>query len=383
MQRLFIYRFDGTSFQRIYETACSTGKNKGTKIKSGDARTPEGIYFPVKFFSDEELGSIYGSMAFDLNYPNLLDKKDGKNGNNIWLHGTDKPLTPYQSNGCIALENDDIDTVSRYITLNETPVIIQEYIKWVPPSVQAAQRENIIPFIDNWANAVCNGGIRELAGLYGQDSHYDGVERERLIGQIQTLKKYGGEVTLVPKGLSLLKHDKYTVAMFGQEFTVNGHPYDAGPRKLFLKKWRNDWYIDGDIAIDPVKEHQFIAMLEQANNDYANRDTIQKLVETWVASWQERDMERYASFYADDFRSKGMNRKAWLAYKENVFRISDNIRINIQNLKISYRANRRVVAIFEQHYHSSRVNDVGIKTLYLKNVDNSWRICKETWRAKS
>ncbi|MDO9515576.1 MAG: L,D-transpeptidase [Syntrophales bacterium] len=240
MQRLFVYRFDGTSFQRTYEAACSTGKNKGTKIRSGDARTPEGIYFPIKFFSDGELAPIYGSMAFDLSYPNILDRKEGKNGNNIWLHGTDKPLAPYQSNGCITLENGDIDAVSRFITLDETPIIIQDYIKWVPPLVQIAQREDITPFINDWTSTVCDGSVQKLAGLYGKNSRYDEEDKGRLAGQIQTLKKYGGDVTLVPKDLSLLKHDKYTVALFREEFTVNGRPYDAGSRKLFLKKLRNE-----------------------------------------------------------------------------------------------------------------------------------------------
>lgn len=382
MQRLFVYRFDGTSFQRVYETTCSTGKNKGTKVQSGDARTPEGVYFPIKFFSDEELGAIYGSMAFDLNYPNILDKKEGKNGNNIWLHGTDKPLTPYQSNGCITLENGDIDAVSRFITLNETPVIIQDYIKWIPPSVQAAQREDIAPFIDEWTSAVCAGGVRKLTKLYGEDSRYDKKSRDRLAGQIRALKGYGGEVALVPQDLSLLKHDKYTVALFRQGFTVNGQSYDAGLRKLFLKKWRNDWYVEGDVAVTPGKELQFLAVLEKTNTDYANRNDIRKIVDTWITSWETGDMKGYASFYADDFRSRGMNRDSWIAYKTDLSRTNRNIRIEIRNLAITYQPRDRATATFRQYYHSSRVNDVGVKTLRLKKVDNSWKICKETWRSK-
>jgi len=382
MQRLFVYRFDGTSFQRTYETACSTGKNKGTKIRSGDARTPEGVYFPIKFFSDEDLGAIYGSMAFDLSYPNILDRKEGKNGNNIWLHGTDKPLIPYQSNGCIALENDDIDAVSRFIILNETPVIIQDYIKWVPPPIQIAQREDIAPFIDDWTSAICDGSVQKLAGLYGKNSQYDKKGESRLAGQIQTLKKYGGDVTLAPKDLSLLKHDKYTVALFRQEFTINGRPYDAGSRKLFLKKWRNHWYIEGDVTVNPGKERQLVAALEKTNNDYASRNDIRKVVNTWIASWQTGDMKGYASFYAGDFRSKGMGRDAWLAYKSNLLRLNQDIHIVVKNFKVIHQSRHKVIVTFEQHYHSSRVSDVGIKTLHLKNIDNSWKICKETWRQK-
>jgi len=161
MQRLFVYYFDGVSFQRTYETVCSTGKNKGTKIRSGDARTPEGIYFPIKFFPDGDLSAIYGPMAFDLSYPNILDKKEGKDGNNIWIHGTDKPLSPYQSNGCIALENGDIKYVSRFITLNETPIIIEDYIKWVPALIRVSLEEDLISFVDRWANIVSDGKVQK------------------------------------------------------------------------------------------------------------------------------------------------------------------------------------------------------------------------------
>ncbi|MBW2650967.1 MAG: L,D-transpeptidase [Deltaproteobacteria bacterium] len=385
MQRLFVYHFDGTSFQRTYESVCSTGKNKGTKIRSGDARTPEGIYFPIKFFPDKDLGSIYGSMAFDLNYPNILDKKEGNNGNNIWIHGTDKPLSPYQSNGCIALENGDIKDVSQFITLNETPIIIQDYIKWAPASIRVSLEEDLTSFVDRWADIVSDGSVQKLGKLYGKDSLYDKKGRDQLARQIRTLKKYGGVVTFAPKNLSLLKHDRYTVAAFQQEFTVNGHPYEAGPRRLFLKKWRNNWYIEGDMALNPEKEHYLIAVLEKTNNGYASHNDIIELVDKWVASWESGDMKGYASFYAADFKSKskGMDLDGWLAYKSNLHRSNKNIHIGIKKLKISHRSADKLIATFEQRYRSSRISDVGTKTLYFKNIDNSWKIWKENWRSKT
>ena len=383
MQRLFVYHFDGVSFQRMYETGCSTGKNKGVKIRSGDARTPEGIYFPIKFFPDEDLSAIYGSMAFDLSYPNILDKKEGKNGNNIWMHGTDKPLSPYQSNGCIALENGDIKDVSQFITLNETPIIIQDYIKWAPASVRISLEEDLTSFVDRWADIVSDGGVQTLDKLYGKDSLYDKKGRDQLAIQIRTLKKYGGVINFAPKNLSLLKHDRYTVAAFQQEFTVNGRPYEAGTRRLFLKKWHNNWYIEGDIILTPEKEHQLIAVLDKTNNGYASHNDVIELVDKWVASWESGDMKGYASFYAADFKFKGMDLDAWLAYKSNIYRSNKNIRVGIKNLKISNRSAGKLIATFEQSYNSSRISDVGTKTLYFKNIDNSWKIWKENWRPKT
>ncbi|MBW2598963.1 MAG: L,D-transpeptidase [Deltaproteobacteria bacterium] len=379
MQRLFVYYFDGVSFQRKYETVCSTGKNKGTKIRSGDARTPEGIYFPIKFFSGEHLGSIYGPMAFDLSYPNILDKKEGKKGNNIWIHGTNKLLSPHQSNGCIALENGDIKDVSQFIALNETPIIIQDYIKWVPASIHTFLEKELTSFVDRWANTISDGSVQKIGRFYGKDSIYDKEGRDQLARQIRTLKKYGGVITFAPKNLSLLKHDRYTVATFQQEFTVNGRCYEAGPRRLFLKKWRNSWYIEGDIALNPGKERRFIAVLEKTNNNYATHNDIIGLVSKWVASWESGDMKGYASLYTTDFKSEGMDLDNRFALCQS----NRDIHVSIKNLRISHHSADKLTVTFEQRYSSSRISGVGTKTLYFKNINDSWKIWKETWRSKT
>ena len=229
---------------------------------------------------------------------------------------------------------------------------------------------------------MCDGSAQQFSGLYGKDCRYDREGHALLAGQLLTLKQYGGKVAFAPRGLILLKHDKYTVAYFREEFTINDRSYDAGSRRLFLKKQRNNWYVTGDIKIDSAKEQQFLAALDSLNTSKANHKDIRNLVDRWIVSWQEGNMKEYGSFYAGDFYSRGMNRQAWLEYKKRLSRVSQNVRIGIKNFTISCRSRDRAVATFEQHYRSSLVEDVGIKKLYLKCVDNSWKICQETWRAK-
>jgi len=94
-------------------------------------------------------------------------------------------------------------------------------------------------------------------------------------------------------------------------------------------------------------------------------------------------MKDYASFYTADFKSKGMNLDDWLAHKLILYRLNKNIHIGIKNLKMSHRSTGKLIATFEQHYSSSRINDVGTKVLYFKNIDDSWKICKETWKSKT
>src|SRR3989338_108056 len=63
------------------------GKNSGDKEIAGDMKTPVGVYKIIAAKNDDELAPMYGPKAFVLNYPNALDKKSGKTGSGIWIHG--------------------------------------------------------------------------------------------------------------------------------------------------------------------------------------------------------------------------------------------------------------------------------------------------------
>lgn len=164
-QKLFVYHYNG-HFNKVYETECSTGKNQGAKTVEGDGKTPEGIYFPTKLFTDSQLSSTYGPMAFHIDYLNLLDRRMGRNGNNIWIHGTNKPLCPFQSNGCIALTNNSIKHLFNYISLNKTPIIIEESINWVPQDTRLVTKNGLEHFLNSWIKTAVEGNTKALNSFY-------------------------------------------------------------------------------------------------------------------------------------------------------------------------------------------------------------------------
>ncbi len=128
-QQFFLYSYDGT-FKEMYQFDCSTGKKYGPKIRRGDAKTPEGIYFFVKQFEEKDLSPIYGTRAYPMDYPNFLDRVAERTGSAIWLHGINKTLKPMDSNGCVELENVNIDEIAKYITLNRTPIIVTDRLTY-------------------------------------------------------------------------------------------------------------------------------------------------------------------------------------------------------------------------------------------------------------
>ena len=60
-----------------------------------------------------------------LNYPNEDDKKAGRTGQGIWIHGTREDTTREATHGCIVLNNDNLVTLAGYLQLGiGTPVVI-------------------------------------------------------------------------------------------------------------------------------------------------------------------------------------------------------------------------------------------------------------------
>lgn len=127
LQRLRVLEHDG-ELKVVDEYFSATGENFGIKEISGDAKTPEGIYFITKVFIDKKV-TIFGDKAFHLDYPNFFDLEAGRNGDGIYIHGTNKELKPNSTNGCITLVNDDLDHLEKYLNQAVTPVVIVPELK--------------------------------------------------------------------------------------------------------------------------------------------------------------------------------------------------------------------------------------------------------------
>jgi hypothetical protein len=85
---LYIFRFSDGKFSVVKQYPCIIGANNHDKRQDGDFATPEGVYFFLRFASGKTLPEIYGYGAYVLNYPNFLDRKEGKKGGGSGYTGT-------------------------------------------------------------------------------------------------------------------------------------------------------------------------------------------------------------------------------------------------------------------------------------------------------
>jgi ketosteroid isomerase-like protein len=108
-------------------------------------------------------------------------------------------------------------------------------------------------------------------------------------------------------------------------------------------------------------------------------DDVRANVYAWRKSWQNRDINRYMSFYSPDFKSEGLDYKGWMQKKATLFKTSGDIRLEINDLGV-FIEGEYATARFLQRFHGSKFSDVGEKTLTMVQSNGKWKIVSEAWK---
>ena len=384
-QQITLFRYDGQ--YRVVETMkCSTGKARGDKMIRGDKKTPEGAYFFTREFNDQDLAPLYGTRAFPLDYPNFIDRRQGRNGYAIWMHGTNRPLKDRDSNGCIALVNRDIDKLSAYIALKDTPILIAKEVGYKPSAQAASEDAAIRSFLAGWDRALAEGSYHDYLAFYdaGYLPHIFWWMKWLAVrapgpqtpGRVDTRLNY----------LGIYKHRELYMAMFDQVLSVGGLEEVAGRRKIFISFDSGKPLIVGDtfLAADgnPEKEtagYPLVLAAHKLRSRHSGEGAIANLVDRWLAAWAGKDIIAYGACYSEHFRSKKMDRRKWLAYKDRLNKAYSYIHVSGEDIKISIDGDTATVTLI-QIYESSAHKAKGLKTLILKLENGKWKIFRETFR---
>lgn len=151
--RLYVFANEGGRPHLVADYYVTLGKNGVDKTREGDQKTPIGVYHVTANLPKSKLTDFYGAGAFPINYPNEWDKRLGRNGHGIWLHGVPSDLysrPPRSSDGCIVLANPDLLAVGRYVQVGLTPVIIANEIEWVEAAALESERASLAAALEQW-----------------------------------------------------------------------------------------------------------------------------------------------------------------------------------------------------------------------------------------
>lgn len=177
-----VYVFENTKNQpRLVADYYSTlGRHGIEKVREGDKKTPVGVYHITAKIPGTQLPDLYGWGAFPISYPNEWDKRLGKTGYGIWLHGVpaeNYSRAPRASDGCVALANPDIEQLSQRVDVGVTPVVIAERLEWVAPDSARAERESFKREFDAWRASWESRDTERYLAHYARDFASDGMDR--------------------------------------------------------------------------------------------------------------------------------------------------------------------------------------------------------------
>jgi len=131
----------------------SHGKLGADKRREGDKRTPVGVYRMAGWLAPTALTDFYGAGAFPISYPNAWDRREGRDGFGIWLHGAPRETyarAPRASDGCVVLANADVEALRALVDPQRTPVVIAEALEWLPRSEWVARRDALLAAVERW-----------------------------------------------------------------------------------------------------------------------------------------------------------------------------------------------------------------------------------------
>jgi len=135
--RLYLYQNINGEPKLVRDYYMSVGSEGYGKQVEGDNKTPIGIYAINRYIEGPALPDLYGKGAFPVDYPNRYDRYLKRTGYGIWLHGTPSDTyarSPWASEGCFVLSNDDLLDIGKYVSAEKrTPVILSDTIEWLTP----------------------------------------------------------------------------------------------------------------------------------------------------------------------------------------------------------------------------------------------------------
>jgi len=240
--RLYVYQNDKGTPRFVADYYISHGKLGSEKLKEGDKKTPIGVYHVTSSLPRQKLTDFYGSGAFPINYPNEWDKRQGRNGHGIWLHGTPSDTfsrPPKASDGCVVLANQDLDALSKNLQIGLTPVIISNSIEWLSLDDWQAERQSLLSMIDEWRKDWESRDTDRYARHYSKKFQADSQGLPAWIEQKRKVNAGKSWIKVATGDISMFRNpgkEEYVVVTFDQDYKSSNLSNQMKKRQYWIKE---------------------------------------------------------------------------------------------------------------------------------------------------
>jgi len=225
----------------------TSGKKGSEKLSEGDQKTPIGVYFIKSSLPKNQLADLYGSAAYPLSYPNEWDRREGREGHGIWLHGTPSDTysrPPRASNGCVVLPNNDLDQIGKLLQIGITPVIITNQMDWSDEKSKS-DRTALLSEIERWRSDWASRDTNTYLKHYAQDFSTSETNFSDWARQKKTVNAGKSWIKVKISNLSMFAYPNQpdlAVVNFEQDYESNNLNNHMKKRQYWIKR-DNRWQI--------------------------------------------------------------------------------------------------------------------------------------------
>lgn len=167
--RLYLFSNSEQGLRLERDFYVSLGKQGIDKFIEGDRRTPLGVYWITAALPKSQLDGRFGHGALRFNYPNAVDRQQGRTGRGLFLHGVPTDVmnhVPWATDGCVAMANADVEDLLRKLDVDATPVVIARELSWVAPEAVRQAAAEFDPAWRAWSSARQTGEPSEFLRWY-------------------------------------------------------------------------------------------------------------------------------------------------------------------------------------------------------------------------
>ncbi len=244
---LYLFKNENGEPRYVADYYITSGKKGSEKLSEGDQKTPLGVYYIKSSIPKSKLTDFYGDAAYPLNYPNAWDRKNGRDGHGIWLHGTPSNTysrPPRASNGCVVLSNDDLDIIGKVLQVGITPVVITDQMKWSDEN-DHANRSDLLVALEQWRKDWASIDTDNYLKHYARDFNSGNLNYAAWERNKRAVNSRKSWIKIKISNLSIFDYPtdpNMVVVNFEQDYSSNNLSNRMKKRQYWIKR-DNQWKI--------------------------------------------------------------------------------------------------------------------------------------------
>jgi murein L,D-transpeptidase YafK len=246
--RLYVFENRPEGWVHRADYYVTIGKLGTGKTRAGDKRSPVGWYTITSHKPRSELEELYGDGAYPLSYPNDWDRREGRDGSGIWIHGVPRNTysrPPKASDGCVVLSNEDLASLARFIAIGQTPVLIANTLNWVDPATLDRSRTDFRNALEMWRQDWESRDAERLLSHYSSKFQTGGQDFKDFAETKRRVNAAKSWINVRLKDVSAVRYpgeDSLVMVSFEQDYKSN-NLNDVSRKRQYWHLESGEWKI--------------------------------------------------------------------------------------------------------------------------------------------